>query len=51
MFTEDELKEFEGLLIQQGITDGTQQQEVLAYFYHLGKIIYEINVGHYEEEN
>ena len=51
MFTEDELKEFDSLLIQQGITDRTHQKEVLTYFYQLGKIIYEINVGRYEEEN
>jgi hypothetical protein len=51
MFTDDELKEFDGLLSQQGLTDGTQQKEVLEYFYTLGKIIYQINVGRYEEEN
>jgi hypothetical protein len=51
MFTENELKEFDGLLIQQGITDGAQQKEVLAYFYQLGKIIYSINVGRYEKDS
>ena len=51
MFTDDELKELSGLLIQQGLTDETQQKEVLEYFYTLGKIIYQINVGRYEKEN
>ena len=51
MFTDDELKELSGLLIQQGLTDETQQKEVLEYFYTLGKIIYKINVGCYEKEN
>lgn len=51
MFTDDELKELSGLLIQQGLTNEAQQKEVLEYFYTLGKIIYKINVGCYEKEN
>lgn len=51
MFTEDELKEFNGLLTRQGLTDETQQKEVLEYFYQLGKIIYLINIKCYEGKN
>lgn len=51
MFTDDELKEFSGLLIQQGLTDETQQKEVLEYFYTLGKIIYQVKKGNNEEES
>lgn len=51
MFTDDELKEFDGLLSQEGLTDVTQQKEVLEYFYQIGKIIYDVNIDRYEEEN
>lgn len=51
MFTEEELKEYEGQLKQLGITEDARQKEVLEYFYQLGKIIYNVNINRYEEEN
>lgn len=50
MFTDEETKDYAEQLQQLGITEETQQIEVLEYFYQLGKIIYEINIRHYEEK-
>ena len=51
MFTDEELKDYAEQLNQLGITDEKQQKKVLEFFYTLGKIIYQINVGCYEKEN
>ena len=51
MFTDLELNEYTTELELLGILDKTQQKKVLEYFFQLGKIIYKINVGRYEEEN
>lgn len=51
MFTDLELNEYATELERLGILDKTQQEKVLEYFFQLGKIIYKINVGRYEEEN
>lgn len=50
MFTDEETKDYAEQLQQLGITEETQQIEVLEYFYQLGIIIYEINIRHYEEK-
>ena len=51
MFNEDELKCYDEQLNLLGITGKKEKKEVLEYFYALGKIIYQINVGRYEKEN
>ena len=51
MFTDDELKSYDEQLNLVGITGEKEKKEVLEYFYTLGKIIYQINVGRYEEKN
>ena len=51
MFTNEELKEYGRQLKQLGITEDTKQREVLEYFYQIGKIIYNVNINRYEEEN
>lgn len=50
MFTDEETKYYAEQLQQLGITEETEQIEVLEYFYQLGKIIYEINIRRYEEK-
>ena len=42
MFTDEETKDYAERLQQLGITEETEQKEVLEYFYQLGKIIYKI---------
>ena len=51
MFTDEETKDYAEQLQQLGITEETEQIEVLEYFYQLGKIIYLINIKCYEEKN
>ena len=51
MFSNEELEEYGEQLKTIGITEETKQKEVLEYFYKLGKIIYKIYIGSYEEEN
>ena len=51
MFTDDELKSYDEQLNLLGITGEKEKREVLEYFYTLGKIIYQVNVRSYEEEN
>lgn len=51
MFSDEEIKEYDEQLKTIGITDGNERKEVLEYFYKLGKIIYKIHIGCYEEEN
>lgn len=51
MFTDEEFKNYAEQLQQLGITEKTNQKEVLEYFYQLGKIIYKTNVRCYEKEN
>ena len=51
MFNENELIFYSEQLKTIGITEETKQKEVLEYFYQFGKIIYQINIGYYEEEN
>ena len=51
MFSNEELEEYGEKLKTIGITEETKQKEVLEYFYKLGKIIYKIHIGCYEEEN
>ena len=51
MFSDEELKEYEEQLKTIGITEEMRQKEVLEYFYKLGKIIYNLNVVSYGEEN
>ena len=51
MFSNEELEEYREHLKTIGITEETKQKEVLEYFYKLGKIIYNFNIGSYGEEN
>lgn len=51
MFSDEELEDYGKQLNTIGITEETKQKEVLEYFYQLGKIIYEFNIGSYGEEN
>ena len=51
MFSNEELEEYGEHLKTIGITEETKKKEVLEYFYKLGKIIYKIHIGCYEEEN
>jgi hypothetical protein len=52
MFTDEETKDYAEQLQQLGITEETEQIEVLEYFYQLGTIIYLKKTNDYgEEEN
>ena len=51
MFSDEELEDYGKQLNTIGITEETKQKEVLEYFYQLGKIIYDFNIGSYGEEN
>ena len=51
MFTDEELKDYAEQFKTIGITEEKKQKEVLEYFYRLGKIIYNFNIGSYGEEN
>ena len=50
MFTDEETKDYAEQLQQLGMTEETEQIEVLEYFYQLVKIIYEIIIRRYEEK-
>jgi hypothetical protein len=51
MFTDDELRLFDDQFKLVGITEEDEQRRILEFFYAIGKIIYQIHTGDYEEEN
>ena len=51
MFNDNEFQSYAEQLQQLGIKEEAQQKEVLEYFYQLGKIIYNLKIKSYGEEN
>ena len=47
----DEFKELKNDFNLAGITGEKEQEEIIEYFYKIGKIIYDFKISDYDEEN
>ena len=51
MKNSEEFKELKNDFNLIGITGEKEQEEIIEYFYRLGKIIYNFKISGYDEEN
>ena len=51
MIDTETFKDYKNQLDLLGITEEKEQKEIIEFFYKLGKIIYDIKIDSYGEEN